>query len=589
MKAFDLRAVSKDDPAYEPQLERMSILVDGVERFFWLYIGQAYVTAIPVVFQFGPDGMDTEAFARTTGWLEAAKKDSFVVIFPEPLNGKWDLGGEADLLFWEKLRSYSDIRYKAHNTRQYIGGYEEGAAMAELAILRTPEFAGGMALMNPPELGGACLANWGNQLSTEYVKYLPEFKGRFPIYSKDVEQNVLICHRKDNPLTETAAFWGKAGKGAELWAGIRMQKLEDGQAFPKPTDLFEKFFNKTRRYRIAPNGELRPASDYRDNPNATRYYEEMAGSRREWIQVLPADYHREKKYPLVIALHGSNNDGPQFYDITRLWEVAAARKFICLFPTASRTADQYDLWNFNGGTPLDNGNRDEEFLLELIEHYKKHYSIDTTRIYLTGFSNGGGMTQMMGMRYPHLFAAIMPYSGACKNLDIIPEVTEGMLYMPCWMNKGTLEAYTRSLSVYGYGRQNWEHWIRRNHLAPDPDTVIREERLETEIYKGAVECRFSWRKDAHHAVFSEHYWSVWDDFFVRFQRDADGSSIENNYCHLLTVNGGTVKLSHSKRIDGQLYVCRRELEYYVKELPQSLQNSDRIVDGENYVCADTLW
>lgn len=579
----DLRKVSKEDPAYRPELERRSILVDGVERFFYLYIGKAYVTAIPVVFQFVPDGSAVEEFARAGGWLEAAEKDSFVVIFPEPLGGKWDLTGETDLVFWEKLRNFSDIRYKAHNTRQYIGGYLEGAAMAELAILRTPEFVGGMVLVNPPELGGPCLKNWGNQLSTEYVKYLPEFRGRFPIYATDVEQKVLIYHTKDNPLTETAAFWGQVGKGISPWAGIQVREMEDAKAFPEPAFLFEEFFNKTRRYRIAPNGELRPASDYRDNPNATRYCQEMAGTRREWIEVLPSGYCEEKKYPLVMALHGSNNDGPQFYDITRLWEVAEARGFICLFPTASRTDSLYDLWNFNGGTPLDNGNRDEEFLLELLAYYKKHYSVDTTRIYLTGFSNGGGMTQMMGMRYPHLFAAIMPYSGACKNLDIIPEVSEDTLYLPCWMNKGTLESYTSSLSVYGYGKQNWDHWVRRNHLAAAPDKIIKEERLETEIYEGAAECRFSLRINAHHAIFSEHYWSIYDDFFARFQRGADGSSIENDYSHFLTIQGRTVKLRHSKRIDGHLFVKRKELEDYWKELPSLYSQAGRVLDGEVYV------
>lgn len=578
---FDLRNVLPDDPGYQAILEKKTLTIENKERSYWMFIGKPYIVANPVIFVFAPNGVDVKTFAEQSGWLEVSRNHGFVVVFPEHENGVWDLNGETDLVFWDKLRDIKDIRYQPHNTRQYISGYGEGAAMAELAVLQTPEFFAGAALVDPIELGANVLTKAGLQIAPEYKKYIDVLGNRPPILVKDAEQNILVYTPNPDQLKETLTFW--RATGAEVGKGSRvLVKQIETPISCLPAEIFETFFNKTRRYRVAPNGRLREASDYRDNPNAKRCYENMAGQLREWVEVIPSDYDASKSYPLILMLHGSNNDGPQMYDISRLWEVAEERKFIVLFPTSLRGKNTYNAWNLYRNKPEDNGNPDPEFLLELIERYKKEYSVDSSRIYISGFSNGGGMTNYMAMNYPEIFAAAMPYSGAMKNDDYLPEIKEKRSYMPIWVNKGSLEYKPESLSVVNHLKSHWEFWAKWNEADLKKCVTVDEEKLNTQVYQGKAECRYSVRKDAHHAITTEDYWSIYDEFFARFQRGADGSSIESNYSHICRLNEKYGKLSHSKRIDGDIYVCVREAEAVFGKLPKEMLKLTREIDNEQY-------
>lgn len=575
---FDLREVTSDTPGFEARLEKAQMQIDGMIRSYYLYIGKPFVVANPVVFVFAPDCTDVEEFAKQSGWLEVSKKYGFVLVFPEPEAGKWDLTGENDTAFWDKLHGLKDIRYQPHNTRQYIAGYGTGAGMAERAVLRTPEFFAGIALIDPPELGQAFLEKEGERTAPEYNTYIEVLGDRPKILTKEAEQNIMIYSSEKEKLKETVAFWEHTGLEPSPFAGVRFEDKDKAE----PEHIFADFFNKTRRYRIAPNGRLRAASDYRENPNAKIYYKEIAGYQREWVEVLPSDYDPSKLYPLVMMLHGSNNDGPQMYDISRLWEVAEQRKFIVLFPTSMRKEKQYNAWNFYRHTPDDNGNPDPEFLTWLIAHYKENYSVDRSRIYLSGFSNGGGMANYMAMNYPEIFAAVMPYSGAMKNEDYFPKLREDRPYMPIWVNRGSLEYKPLTLSVIKHLQPGWEYWMKWNHVDPEKYVTIDEEKMTTKIFEGTVECRYSLRKDAHHAIFSEHYWDIYDNFFARFQRGEDGSSIENGYTHLCRINGRYGKLSESKRIDGIVYISREEAEAVFGALPESIKAKEKNIDGKLY-------
>jgi polyhydroxybutyrate depolymerase len=59
-----------------------------------------------------------------------------------------------------------------------------------------------------------------------------------------------------------------------------------------------------------------------------------------------------------------------------------------------------------------NGEADLQFIRNLISYIESQYSIDPKRIYATGISNGGGMTNRLGCDMADLIAAIAPDSGA---------------------------------------------------------------------------------------------------------------------------------------------------------------------------------
>lgn len=56
---------------------------------------------------------------------------------------------------------------------------------------------------------------------------------------------------------------------------------------------------------------------------------------REFVIFRPSGNIPSGGYPLVFMLHGSNQSGPQFYNISGWKEVAEKEKFLVVFPTAS--------------------------------------------------------------------------------------------------------------------------------------------------------------------------------------------------------------------------------------------------------------
>ncbi len=116
----------------------------------------------------------------------------------------------------------------------------------------------------------------------------------------------------------------------------------------------------------------------------------------------PEDYNKEKKFPLVIFLHGAGERGT---DPSLLWKHGLLRNvlngkkypFIIVAPQVPST-DKY--WaNYNESLNI--------FLDGIIEKY----NVDTSRIYLTGLSMGGTGTWHWLLANPERFAAAAPICG----------------------------------------------------------------------------------------------------------------------------------------------------------------------------------
>lgn len=80
-------------------------------------------------------------------------------------------------------------------------------------------------------------------------------------------------------------------------------------------------------------------------------------------------------------------------------KIADREKFIVAYPSAV------------GGTwDYASTQNDYTFLLAIIDTVNARYHIDRNRVYVTGFSQGGGMAVYVGFQYPDVFAAIAPVS-----------------------------------------------------------------------------------------------------------------------------------------------------------------------------------
>ena len=142
--------------------------------------------------------------------------------------------------------------------------------------------------------------------------------------------------------------------------------------------------------------------------------------RVQYLLYLPEHYEKsEKKWPLMLFLHGAGERGDDFEKIKvhgppKLIERGDKFPFIIVSPQCP--ANQW--WSTN---TLD----------VLLKDITSRYNVDEDRIYVTGLSMGGYGTWALAFQYPNRFAAIAPICGGGK-----PEVAGLIKNLPVWVFHG---------------------------------------------------------------------------------------------------------------------------------------------------------
>jgi predicted peptidase len=141
-----------------------------------------------------------------------------------------------------------------------------------------------------------------------------------------------------------------------------------------------------------------------------------------YLLYLPEDYGKSNKvYPVIMALHGAGERGDHLdqLKVHGLPKILQSKKdfpFIVIAPqcpSGSRWTEQFNE------------------LISILNDISKNYRVDTTRIYLTGYSMGGEGTWKFAMKYPDRFAAIAPICGLGY-----PRLAEKLKFVPIWVFHG---------------------------------------------------------------------------------------------------------------------------------------------------------
>lgn len=119
----------------------------------------------------------------------------------------------------------------------------------------------------------------------------------------------------------------------------------------------------------------------------------VPGMTNVWYEYLPESYDPAKTYPLIVQLHGGGMDGRRWTNMTTWHMLAEEYGLIVIYPNSP----DYQTWRL--------GSRDVEFLYDLIQLVCKEYSVDRSRIYMQGMSNGDQMTLAFSMKHPEVLAA----------------------------------------------------------------------------------------------------------------------------------------------------------------------------------------
>jgi len=135
-----------------------------------------------------------------------------------------------------------------------------------------------------------------------------------------------------------------------------------------------------------------------------------SGERREFLVYVPRGYDARKPVPLVISLHGAGGWPVQQRELSEWDRVADRHGFVVVYPSG---ADTPRIWHVE---PTERLPRDVRFLSDLIDEMEADYHIDRDRIYVNGFSNGGGMSFAASCAMGDRVAAV-GMVGAAQTLD----------------------------------------------------------------------------------------------------------------------------------------------------------------------------
>lgn len=162
---------------------------------------------------------------------------------------------------------------------------------------------------------------------------------------------------------------------------------------------------------------------------------------REMLVYAPADI--EANRPLMISMHGLNQDIAYQQNQTKWEEVAKANNFVVVYPGGINRS-----WDISG-------NRDTDFILVIIDEMSKRYNIDRNRVYLSGFSMGGMMTYHAATKIADYIAAFAPVSGYLMG----GPKTNSSRPIPIIHTHGTTD------DVVGYSgvQRCMDVWIARNN------------------------------------------------------------------------------------------------------------------------------
>lgn len=210
---------------------------------------------------------------------------------------------------------------------------------------------------------------------------------------------------------------------------------------------------------------------------------ETEDGSREYVVHVPVGYDATKVYPVLLAFHGGFGNAEQFEQSSGLSEVADERGFIVAYGQGlSFGTLKAPVWNAGKCCgQAQEGQRDIDdvgYVREVVEDLQKRYSVDASRVYSTGMSNGAMLTQRLACEASDLIAGAASVSGTIAISDCNPTRPIAILIIhgtddenvPYLGGVGS-EAFNQA--SYISIEQEFSDWVKRNQCSSSPPTVTQ--------------------------------------------------------------------------------------------------------------------
>ncbi|HEV2654186.1 MAG TPA: PHB depolymerase family esterase, partial [Ktedonobacteraceae bacterium] len=138
--------------------------------------------------------------------------------------------------------------------------------------------------------------------------------------------------------------------------------------------------------------------------------EALGRSTRTYRLHIPISYRENRFQALILVFHGAGGNAIGIENGTKFSPFANQHDIVVAYPQGLPDgAGGGPFWASDG--PMDYGIDDVHYVSTLLDDLQDKLCIDAHRIFVTGFSNGGGMSGLLACRLAGRLAAAAPVSG----------------------------------------------------------------------------------------------------------------------------------------------------------------------------------
>jgi polyhydroxybutyrate depolymerase len=131
-----------------------------------------------------------------------------------------------------------------------------------------------------------------------------------------------------------------------------------------------------------------------------------------------------RSYPLVVVLHGSSATGADIEATSQMDTLSELNGFVAVYPDGSQGAGGLFPTDWNAGQCCGEAQRenidDIGFISAVIAQVSASLPIDSHRVYVAGFSDGGRMAYYLACQIAPAIAAIAVVSGSLEDDNCLP-------------------------------------------------------------------------------------------------------------------------------------------------------------------------
>ena len=223
-------------------------------------------------------------------------------------------------------------------------------------------------------------------------------------------------------------------------------------------------------------------------PNISEHCIEYDELERCWLLLVPLIPNESAPAPLLVDMHGNGDDMYQQRWTSDFANISMEQGFFVAYPQGHNNA-----WNHGSSLiPCSDELRCSEeddvgFILQMLDTIMQNHSVDKSRVYVTGWSNGCGMTQRLAVQASEVFAA-----AGCMAMYRFAEVQSDYSPIPFMEVHGLLDEIVLyattapAAPVFGPEKgaiQNLESWADLNGCQGSiPEVIVSEEDYDIRGY-----------------------------------------------------------------------------------------------------------